>query len=131
MKIVQQILIVGCGGFLGSIARYVLALFSTSLFKSAPYPLGTTVVNMIGCLIIGLLAGFTEHNHPFSPSVRLFLFIGLLGGFTTFSSFGLETFTLLKNKHLWLASINAFGQLFVGLLAVALGYWLMQLTQSR
>ena len=111
----RALLIVGFGGFLGSIARYKLGgwiLHHTTAWK---FPLSTFIVNVLGCLIAGILAGLVEKHDFFSSSTRLFLFAGLLGGFTTFSAFGLETVYLLQKQELLLAAINVSSSVLVGM----------------
>lgn len=85
------------------------------------FPLGTFAVNMIGCLIIGYLMQLSESRGVLQGDWRLFVFVGLLGGFTTFSSFGLETFYLLRDGEYIYAIANAVGQLVLGLMLVWLG----------
>ena len=110
---------VGLGGFLGSIARYGA---SVALGTLAPgrFPWATFAVNCIGCLLIGLLAGaFSRATVP--ESVRLFLITGLLGGFTTFSAFGLESVALLRRGEVSYALLYILGSVLVGVAAVWLG----------
>lgn len=85
------------------------------------FPLGTFVVNMVGCLIIGYLFQLSESRGVLQGDARLFVFVGLLGGFTTFSSFGLETFQLIRDGEFVYAAINAVGQVLCGLALVWLG----------
>lgn len=89
----------------------------------AGFPLGIFLVNVVGCLAIGIIAGLiaTGRIHV-GEAGRAFIVVGLLGGFTTFSSFGLDTFTLARGGQLAAAAFNAFGQLFLGLGAVWAGY---------
>ncbi len=117
----KQFLLVGLGGGLGSMARYGVARWM--LITGAPpfFPWATFTVNVVGCLIIGLLAGMADRYHLFSDNVTLLLFTGLLGGFTTFSSFGLETILLLRRGEWGVASVYVIGSLLLGLLAVWLG----------
>lgn len=116
-----NILIVGIGGFIGSIARYLLGGWIHRLLNNAWFPYGTLVINICGCFIIGFLNGLSESSGVFSPETRLFIFIGILGGFTTFSSFGYETFALFRDGE-WLASIaNITLQIILGLCAVWFG----------
>ena len=117
----RNILLVGLGGFVGSAARYTVAGALQSLPTSGHFPLGTLGVNVVGCFVIGLLAGWSEGVPAFSPSVRLLLMTGLLGGFTTFSSFGYETVALLRDSRPLLAFTNVALQLGLGLPAVWLG----------
>ncbi len=113
-----QIFIVGLGGFLGAIARYKLGGFILHRTEGWKFPLSTFVVNVIGCLVVGILAGLVEKHDFFNPTTRLFLFTGLLGGFTTFSAFGLETvFLLQRHDFLW-AGLNVVLSVFVGILVL-------------
>src|SRR5437764_9405833 len=92
----KQILIVALGGAIGSVARYKLGGFALHHTQAWNFPVSTFSVNIIGCFVIGLLAALAEHHDLFSPSVRLVLFTGVLGGFTTFSAFGYESVFLLR-----------------------------------
>jgi CrcB protein len=117
-----NVLLVGAGGFIGSIARYLLGGWVQRVLDNPWLPWGTFVINVLGCLIIGLLAGLSDTRQSITPEARLFLMIGILGGFTTFSSFGLETFRLLQDGQ-WIASVaNAAGSVVAGLVAVWLGF---------
>jgi CrcB protein len=112
-------LIVAFGGALGSIARYVLSGLVQD--RTTPYfPTGTFAVNAVGCFVVGVFAGAAAAN-AISPTTRLFLVVGVCGGFTTFSTFGYETFRLLEDGEFWLAGVNVGGQLIVGLVAVSIG----------
>lgn len=116
------IALVGLGGAAGAVARYLLGHWTTDAAAPQAFPLGTFVVNLTGCLAVGLLAGLAE-RHPgwLSPDLRLLLFVGLLGGFTTFSAFGLETVQLLRRGDWLLAAGYAGGSVLLGLAAVWLG----------
>ena len=85
------------------------------------FPLGTFVVNMVGCLAIGYLMQLSESRGVLQAEWRLFVFVGLLGGFTTFSSFGMETFQLIRDGELVYATVNAVGQVVCGLALVWIG----------
>ena len=124
---VQNILLVGLGGFVGSVLRYLASGWLPLLFKSTELPLGTMFVNIVGSLLIGFLGGFSDHIQVFSPNFRLLVFVGLLGGFTTFSTFGYETISLIRNEQFLLAFANVSIQLFVGFSAVIIGYYLSKL----
>ena len=119
-------LFVGAGGFVGAIGRYLLAGAVYQLFPNSSFPSGTTVVNVLGCFIIGLLNGLIETRQLFGPETRLFLLIGLLGGFTTFSTFGFETMALMKDGEFLLAVMNVLVQVVLGLGAVFVGYNLLR-----
>jgi CrcB protein len=118
----QAIALVGLGGAAGSIARYLLAGWTMAVAGPHKFPLGTFAVNIAGCLVAGLLAGLAE-RHPgwLSPDLRLLLFVGLLGGFTTFSAFGLETAHLLRRGDGLVAVGYAGGSVVLGIAAVWLG----------
>lgn len=116
-----SIILVGMGGFLGSVFRYLLSGWVHRIAGDGWFPYGTLAVNVLGCLAIGLLNGIAEERQVFSPETRLFLFIGLLGGFTTFSTFGYETFALARDAQMLAALTNIALQLALGLSAVWLG----------
>ncbi|MBI1909980.1 MAG: fluoride efflux transporter CrcB [Deltaproteobacteria bacterium] len=121
----KHLLTIGIGGGLGAVARYKLGglvLHHTSDWK---FPAGTLLVNIVGCLAAGLLAGLVEKQDLFGPETRIFLFTGLLGGFTTFSAFGLETIYLFQRHELFLASLNIVLSVLCGLLAIGLGLKMM------
>jgi fluoride exporter len=99
-----NILLVGLGGFIGSVARYKLGGWVLHLTVQEKFPFSTFAVNVAGCLVAGVLAGLVEKYELFSPEARLLLFTGLLGGFTTFSAFGLETLSLLRRGEPWVAA---------------------------
>jgi CrcB protein len=118
------------GAVIGAPARYFL---QTHLQESSGllFPVGTLVVNSSGCLVIGVLAGLTEEYGLFTAEQRLLLFVGVLGSYTTFSSFSLDTVQLLRGGQLFEAAINAFGSLAIGLVAVWVGLVAVQWVASR
>ena len=118
----RQLLAVGFGGFLGSILRFKLGGFILHPSAAWRFPLSTVAVNLSGCFVIGVLAGLAEHRDLFSPDMRLFLFTGVLGGYTTFSAFGLEGFYLMKRGELLIALAYALCSVIGGLAAVWLGH---------
>lgn len=118
----QNILIVGLGGFLGSIARYKLGNFILHMTVQSRFPFSTFVVNVLGCLVVGILAGIVERYNLFAPEPRLFLFTGLLGGFTTFSAFGLEAIQLVRRNDLGIAALYVGASVILGITAVWLGF---------
>ena len=117
----NNILFIGFGGFLGSILRYVFSGYVQGLLRSADFPYGTIAVNLTGCLIIGFLSQLAESQGAFTPETRAFLFIGFLGGFTTFSTFGNETMNLFRDSENVLALVNIVLHTVLGLGAVWLG----------
>ncbi len=116
------VLIVAMGGALGSVARYWLSGWALNVTADWRFPLGTFLVNVVGCLIIGILAGLAVKVDFFSSDARLFLFTGILGGFTTFSAFGLETFQLLRRAEFLVAGGYILLSIVVGLLMLWLGF---------
>jgi CrcB protein len=119
--IVKEILIIGAGGFLGAVLRYV-AVLSMQVFKTKHnIPLGTLLVNVVGCLLIGVLAVLAENSRILTPDTRNFLIVGILGAFTTFSTFGYESMTMLKNGLTTAFALNIGLQLALGFFAVWLG----------
>jgi fluoride exporter len=123
----KQLLLVGIGGFLGSIARYKLGGFVLHRSEGWNFPLSTFLVNLIGCLMIGLLAGLVERHDLFSTSTRLFLFTGLLGGFTTFSAFAYEDVFLLRRGLTSAAASYVILSVLGGLTTVWIGLKLVDL----
>lgn len=124
----KTLLLVGAGGFFGSISRYLLARFVALQWPSA-FPYGTFAVNILGCLFIGLLMGLS-FGHNISANTRLFLAAGFCGGFTTFSTFSLELFEVYQKGQTGLALTYALTSLIVGFLAVGLGFWLMKVLKA-
>lgn len=120
-------LIIGSGGFTGAVCRYALSGLISRLASPATFPYGTLVVNILGCLLIGFGGGLIENRQIFSPEARAFIFIGLLGGFTTFSTFGLESFKLVANGQIFSTLCYIGAHLILGLSAVWLGHILSRL----
>ena len=104
----RDLVLVGTGGFLGSVARYYLSGWVLHASGASRFPWGTLLVNTIGCITLGALASLAEQFHLLSPPARLLLFTGLLGGFTTYSAFAYETY-FLGREHLWLAAVANVG----------------------
>ena len=119
---IRNIIAVGAGSFIGGIARYLVSLVMKGISKGFPW--ATLLVNLLGCLIIGLLWGFLSRNASESTSWGLFLTVGLCGGFTTFSTFSKEALTMLQTGQIWgFASYIALS-ILAGIALVALGYYI-------
>lgn len=123
-----NVLLIGSAGFIGAILRYALSGFVHEHIPFSSFPYGTLTVNLIGCCIIGSLIGLFESRQIFSPELRLFLLIGLLGSFTTFSTFGYETFAMLRDGEHIRALANIGANTIFGIALVWLGY---AITSSR
>ena len=113
---------VGSGGFIGAICRYGLSGFVQQRAALAAFPYGTLAVNMLGCLLIGLIAGLAESRSLFGPDFRRFVLIGILGGFTTYSTFGYETFAMMRDAEFLRAAGNVGIHVVLGLFLVMAGY---------
>ncbi|HJO94213.1 MAG TPA: fluoride efflux transporter CrcB [Victivallales bacterium] len=122
-----QSLIVGIGGILGAISRYLLEWLVKMITGAVLFPFGTLTVNMLGCLLIGMMFALIDGYSSVGPRVRLFFITGYLGALTTFSSFGLDTFKLMISDHFTVAVFNILIQIVVGLFAVWLGYVVIRL----
>ena len=117
----MNILLVAFGGAFGSVSRYLLGTWIQSVSKSIDFPYGTLMVNLIGCFVIGFLSQLAETRGVFTSEARAFVFIGILGGFTTFSSFGNDTINLLRDGEMLNALANVGANVILGLLLVWLG----------
>lgn len=117
-------LIVGAGGFVGSALRFLVSGWVYRAMSFPRFPWGTLAVNLLGCLLLGWLGGLSDARQLFRPETRLFLMVGLLGGFTTFSTFGYETLTLLTERETLRAAGYVAAQLAGGLAAAWIGFTL-------
>lgn len=111
------------GGAIGTVLRYMVSSATYNFFSTAIFPWGTLMVNLTGSFIIGLLAGINESN-LISPNLRTFVFIGILGGYTTFSSFSLETLNLIRSGEIRFAIINIAASNLFGIALAFGGYFL-------
>jgi CrcB protein len=116
-----NLLLIGLGGFMGALLRYSVTGWVQNWSKSFNFPYGTLFVNLLGCLLIGALSQIAEVRGVISPEARSFIFIGLLGAFTTFSTFGYDTVNLFQEGKDLLSLINIGLHLVLGLSAVWLG----------
>lgn len=125
----RLIMLVGIGGFAGSVLRYWFSTAVQAVFARGPFPAGTLFVNVVGCLLIGFLSQFAESREAFSAETRSLILIGLMGGFTTFSTFSNESLDLLRAGQSAVAVANLGMHILLGLGAVWLGreaaFWLL------
>jgi CrcB protein len=121
----KEVLWVAMGGALGSSARFLLSSFVLHHTMHHKFPYGTFAVNVIGCLLAGVLVGVSQKHELISTEVRLLFLTGILGGFTTFSAFGVETHFLLRRGEVLLAFSYIALSLLCGFAALAIAYWLV------
>lgn len=119
---VKQMLLVFLGGGMGCTLRYLIS--KIGFLQKESFPFATLTVNLIGCLLIGLLMGWSLKNQPLQNNLVLFLVTGFCGGFTTFSAFSLENLALLKAGHVFLFLTYVFISVFIGLLLTFLGFYI-------
>lgn len=125
-SLLGRLVLVACGGGLGAAGRYGLDLAVRQWWPSvaARFPVGILLVNVLGCLVFGVLVGAAGGISAMTPERRLFLLTGVLGGFTTFSTFGHDTAQLLGSGSGGLALLNALASVLIGVAAVFAGLWL-------
>jgi fluoride exporter len=116
-----NLLLIAIGGALGAVARYLLSMFVLRV-SGTLFPLGTFVVNVVGCFVFGAIAGATSQRVQISSTMRLFLLTGILGGFTTFSSYAFESFALIRDGQFAWATMNIVGQVVAGLAGLWVAY---------
>ncbi len=122
----REFVAVAIGGMIGSVARYSVGLGIARGWSSLSWPLATLLVNVLGCLAIGIVAAAAKRGHWLDTPIDLAVRVGILGGFTTFSSFGLEVVRLWQNDRTLAASSVVFANVALALLAVILGEWLFK-----
>lgn len=123
---IRQLILIGFGGFIGSVGRYLLSSTITKAFSN-PFPFGTFTVNVLGCLVIGLIYGISERFGWLTQEWRLFLATGVCGGFTTFSAFAYEGFKLIETSQYLTFVGYVILSVVICLLAVFLGVSLSRL----
>ena len=120
-----NIILAGVGGFIGAVLRYLISGYVQNLTHSVAFPHGTLVVNVSGCFLIGILSHLFESYAGFTSEIRFLLMVGLLGSFTTYSTFGNETINLLQDQRFFLALMNIGTHIILGLSAVLIGRFAM------
>ena len=123
--IIKNTLFIGCGSFLGGAARYLVSIAMKTVGKGFPW--GTLVVNLVGCLFIGLLWGFFSKNSNESSSWALFMTVGICGGFTTFSTFSKEALMMLQAGNFFGLLAYVAISVIAGIALVAAGYYLVRI----
>lgn len=120
---IRAIILVGIGGGIGSILRYLTSVFANKYFQTS-FPLGTFAVNIIGCLIVGILIGLFERQQLTNPDLKFLFITGFCGGYTTFSAFASENINLFQSGNSLTAFLYIAASVFVSLFAVWLGLML-------
>lgn len=120
LYMIKTLLLIGSGGFLGSISRFLTSRYLQNNFPSA-FPFGTFFVNITGCLLIGLIYGFSERSSLLTPGWKMFLAVGFCGGFTTFSTFANENLALLRDGEFFHFIIYTGLSVFLGIAATLIG----------
>lgn len=120
----RAMLLVGIGGMGGAMLRYLTGALIAHSSLPSRFPWGTLAVNVLGCLLAGVAAALFERLSDWNTESRLLVITGVLGGFTTFSAFGLETLTLLRSGSIALATLNVLTNVVLSLLAVSAGFQL-------
>jgi CrcB protein len=123
---VKSIMIVGLGGFIGTVARFLISRYFQINLTSV-FPWSTFLVNIVGCLLIGLIYGISEKSDVLSPEIRLFLTVGICGGFTTFSTFSNDSFMLIREQEWIRFALYTSLSIFIGLMAVYVGRFIIKL----
>ncbi len=123
----HNLFIIGLGGFAGAVSRYLVGTLAQEGFGILGLPVGTLTVNIVGCFVIGLLSQLAESHHLFTTQTRAFIFVGFLGAFTTFSTFGNDTVLLVQNSrqtsalfYVLLHIVFGFGAVWIGQLVAGL-----------
>ena len=117
----KEILIVGVGSFAGGVLRYILSVGLSKLGRLWAFPIGIMVINILGCFLIGVLYGYFKSKATTDPVLPLLLMTGVLGGFTTFSTFSFETIQLLQQNEWLKAALYVVGSVGLGVVACYLG----------
>ena len=123
---IKTLLLVGTGGFIGTVSRFLASRFMQNHFPSA-FPFGTFFVNITGCFLIGLIYGLSERSTLFSPGWKMFLTVGFCGGFTTFSTFANENLAMLRDGDFFHFLVYTGLSVFLGIAATFLGVFITKL----
>ena len=123
---IKSIMIVGLGGFIGTVARFIISRFFQVNITSV-FPWSTFIVNIVGCLLIGIIYGISEKGDFLSSDIRLFLTVGICGGFTTFSTFSNDSFLLIHEQEWFRFALYTSLSIFIGLMAVYVGRFIIKM----
>jgi fluoride exporter len=123
---IKTLLLIGSGGFIGSVSRFLASRFMQNIFPSA-FPFGTFFVNITGCFLVGLFYGLSEKSPLFTPGWKMFLTVGFCGGFTTFSTFANENLAMLRDGDFFHFTIYTGLSIFLGIAGTFLGVTITKL----
>ena len=123
---IKEILLVGLGGAIGSILRYLTSLFAPNKIGAFFFPVATFTINIVGCLLIGLLIGLSLKHHIMDHHMKLLLVTGFCGGFTTFSAFSMESFQMYETGNYLTLALYVLLSVVIGFLAVWIGMALIK-----
>lgn len=121
----KMFLITGAGGFLGTGFRYLLQRL-IAIYFPVSFPFGTVFINVLGSLLIGIIYGLGDKSAVLTPEIRMFLAVGVCGGFTTFSTFSLDAYGLLKDSEYLYLSIYVIASVVLSILAAIAGIWIIK-----
>jgi len=121
----KMFLITGAGGFLGSGFRYLAQRF-IAIYFPVSFPFGTIFVNVLGSLLIGIIYALGDKTKILTPEIRIFLAVGICGGFTTFSTFSLDAFALIKDSEYLYLSIYVISSVLLSISATVAGIWIIK-----
>ena len=122
---IRTLLLIGLGGSIGSMLRYLTSVVIEKYYATI-FPLATLIINILGCLLIGIIMGLLEKNQVTDSAMKWLLVTGFCGGFTTFSAFGYENIRLLQNGNVFLAFVYISASIILGLGSVWLGFLLVK-----
>ncbi|MBI13082.1 MAG: fluoride efflux transporter CrcB [Deltaproteobacteria bacterium] len=120
-ELIKTSLIIAGGGFIGTLLRFLSSQFLNK-YTDVSFPIATVIINLIGCLLIGILAGFFSERLTSDSNLFLFLTIGCLGGFTTFSAFAIESQVFIQNGEFLKLTVYISVQVLIGIILAVLGY---------
>ena len=124
-KMIRTLFLVALGGSIGSMLR-LLTTLAVQKYYASVFPLATFIINVIGCLLVGIIVGLLEKNHMGNTALKWLLVTGFCGGYTTFSAFGYENISLMQNGHFASAFLYITASVIIGLLAVWAGLLLVK-----
>ena len=124
----NQYLFTALGGAIGATLRYGIGRWAQDFLGQPGFPYGTLLINVSGCMVFGFIMGLLDEGYAITPEQRTFLLVGILGGYTTFSTFGFETYAFLRDGQVLPALLNVGLQVVIGIIGVWVGLMAARLT---